>query len=72
MFGNWDLRFVYYDNNVKIDDCILFVFFYNDSNINLVLIRVQSLYGRIGTDRLSRYVVNFVYVSAFMFCYAEK
>ena len=71
MFGNWG-HLVYYDNIVKIYGYILFVFFYNDStNVNLVLNRAQSLYGYIGTERLSRYVVIFLYLCLYVF-YAGK
>ena len=56
----------YYDNNVKLGNCVLYVFlwlillfFYNTNNVNLIISCPWSLYGCIGPDHLSRDVVNF-------------
>ena len=64
MFGKSDHCFVSFDNNVKLDKFVLFVFlclvfFYNVNNVNVVLVRPRSHYGCIGTEQLSRYVVKF-------------
>ena len=51
MFGNWDHCFVCYDVNLKLDNCVMFVFwwliissFYNGDNVNLVLSCPWSLF----------------------------
>ena len=59
MFGNLDHCFVYYDNNVKLGNCALFIFlclvlfFRNGNNLKLVLFCARSHY----RDCLCLYVI---------------
>ena len=70
MFGNWDHCFVWYDNNVTLGNCVLFLFlwlilfFYNGNNVNLVwLYRDWSVVTRRS---------SFFHVSVYMFYYAGQ
>ena len=47
-------------------------FFYNGNKVKLVLSCPRSLCGCIGTDQLSRDVVNFYHDSVYMFYYAGQ
>ena len=66
--------FICYGKNLKLGNCVIFVFgiifFHSSNNVKLVLSCPQCYYGCIVTDQLSRYLI-FFYGSAYLLCYAE-